>query len=391
MPKNTLTMHSSADVALEHSLMLRFFDVDVIIRSDAPRFIDLFRVMYGRFVIDTLAATPVAPLECTVLTGLHQHYTTPVLLLADQVYPLDARLLEGHVYERVVQEVVTRVRSHVLLHAGVVAYQGQAVVLAANAFHGKTTLVLELLRRGCSFLSDEMAALGRTDGYVYPFPRSLRVRPRTLELTGLTGLADPAATWLGKYILDIERLQPGCLAQPTPLTHVVILHSVRHISDVHPHTAEPTMAVRVDHVDTDMLTAIRCIAGVRDVQVDSAYGYPVLNIWSSHRTRTLAQIEIICRQYHVEVLTVFKHAEARPDFTTPARLQSIPRTQAVLELLQHFLGGHRSALLQQEYQGNSTYLFMHLAALLTQAQCYRLDVGSLSTMADLVCDLVGLG
>ena len=54
---------------------------------------------------------------------------------------------------------MTRVRSHLLIHAGVVSRDGQGIILVADARHGKTTLVLELVRRGFQFLSDEMADL----------------------------------------------------------------------------------------------------------------------------------------------------------------------------------------------------------------------------------------
>lgn len=384
-------MPQSLALALKHTLKLRFFDVDLVIRCDSPRFIGLFDIMYGRFGIDMLTPAHSPPLECAVLTGLDPADAAPVLIVDDQVYPLhNSRLIEGYVYERIMQEVVMRVRKHMLIHAGTVAYRGQGIVLAGSAFHGKTTLVLELIRRGCGFLSDEMAALGCTDGYVYPFPRSLRVRPQTLELLGLSGLADRATNWLGKYILDIESIQPACLAQPTLLTHVVILRAPDAVSPVDMNMAEPAVTVRVDRVNADMLAAVRQIASVYDVQIDSAYGYPVLKVCSDQRMQTLAQIEAICQAYQIEVLTIFKQAEARPDFSGPARLQSIPRSQGVLELLQHFLGGQRSVLLQQDYQGNLTHLFMQLASLLSQAQCYRLDVGPLDTMADLVCDMAGV-
>ena len=55
-------------------------------------------------------------------------------------------------------------------YAGVVSYQGKGLLLVADAEHGKTTLTLELVKRGFAFLSDEVAALGRIDHRVHPFP-----------------------------------------------------------------------------------------------------------------------------------------------------------------------------------------------------------------------------
>ena len=101
----------------------------------------------------------------------------------------------------------------------------------------------------------------------------------------------------------------------------------------------------------------------------------------------LSQIESLCQEQRTLVLDVVKRTESRPTFAVPARLQPIPRSKAVLELLRRFQGGHKSALLQEEFDGSSTRLFMELAGMLEQADCYQLFVGPLGEMADLICDL----
>ena len=40
---------------------------------------------------------------------------------------------------------------------GVVSHHGEGVVIIADAEHGKTTLTLELVKRGFTFLSDALA------------------------------------------------------------------------------------------------------------------------------------------------------------------------------------------------------------------------------------------
>lgn len=63
----------------------------------------------------------------------------------------------------------------VFIHAGVVGWKGKAVVIPANSFCGKTTLVAELVRNGAEYYSDEYAILDPS-GLVHPFPRDLSVR-----------------------------------------------------------------------------------------------------------------------------------------------------------------------------------------------------------------------
>jgi hypothetical protein len=63
----------------------------------------------------------------------------------------------------------------VFVHAGVVGWKGKAIVLPANSFQGKTTLVRELVKNGAEYYSDEYAVIDKS-GLVHPFARDLTVR-----------------------------------------------------------------------------------------------------------------------------------------------------------------------------------------------------------------------
>jgi hypothetical protein len=61
------------------------------------------------------------------------------------------------------------------LHAGVVGWQGRAILLPGPSLSGKTTLVREMLRLGATYYSDEFAVVDDS-GLVHPFPRPLGIR-----------------------------------------------------------------------------------------------------------------------------------------------------------------------------------------------------------------------
>jgi len=63
----------------------------------------------------------------------------------------------------------------VFLHAGVVGWQGKAIIIPARSFRGKTTLVKELTKVGAQYYSDEYAVLDE-EGFVHPFPKMLSIR-----------------------------------------------------------------------------------------------------------------------------------------------------------------------------------------------------------------------
>ncbi len=66
-------------------------------------------------------------------------------------------------------------RDRVFIHAGVVGWNGRAIVIPANSFCGKTSLVAELVRNGAEYYSDEYAVLDE-NGLVHSFPRDLAIR-----------------------------------------------------------------------------------------------------------------------------------------------------------------------------------------------------------------------
>lgn len=71
--------------------------------------------------------------------------------------------------------VAEEAHRRVFIHAGVVGWRGQAILIPGRSYTGKTTLVAELLRRGATYYSDEYAVMdGR--GRVHPYARPLQIR-----------------------------------------------------------------------------------------------------------------------------------------------------------------------------------------------------------------------
>ncbi len=68
---------------------------------------------------------------------------------------------------------------------GVVGWRGKAIVMPADSFQGKSTLVAELVRAGAEYYSDDFVVVDE-QGNVHPFPRQISMRTddfRTYELS----------------------------------------------------------------------------------------------------------------------------------------------------------------------------------------------------------------
>jgi hypothetical protein len=364
-------------------LLLQFFDQLASIESDSPAFTDLMASMYRHFRVSEAesAAGSAWPVryQAAVPGGDRGSLTLGDLTLKLAM----GEAGEALAYEDTLYALIGRVRSHFLVHAGAVARGGQGVILAADAANGKTTLVLELVRRGFAFLSDEMAALNRADGGLHGFPRALRLRPDTLARVGWPVPPHPRI-WLGKLLVDIDDLAPGQRAASADLAHVILLSDSANPAP--PPPAE--LLIMLDGADPAFLDQLRRMPEISAVSVARSGAYPLLKIDAPRRMAALFRIEQLCQAEQVPLLDVIKRPETPASFAGPVALQPLSRREAVIELLRRFEGGHHSALLEQDFAGQTTRLFQAAWSLIGQAQCHRLVVGALPEMADLVESLV---
>ena len=379
-------------------LALRFLDVEATIWSDDEAFINLFRQMYARFIVPKLSSVGLkSSAEFAYLTRSDNPWGKPLLLLDGEICPLVPR---SYAYINILKSIFRRIRSHLLIHAGAVAWGDQAALLVADTMHGKTTLVLELVRRGFKFFSDDVAALSRADGMIHPFPRALAIRAGTFKMFGMDGNLvgipnDDPPTWFGKRVLDIETVQPASLAKASPLRHIIILQSLKSASRQRVLSSEYDLLL--SHCNEAFLQAIHQIDGLKEMRQGQANGYPPSTSGcracrgSSHRLLRLSvsspsvisQVESLCQSHRILVLNLMPN-NAPPSFSGPAQLEKIVQSQAILALMAHFQGGLHSTLLQKEFGGRSIRLFMELARLVGGAKCYQLSLGPLQDMADLV-------
>ena len=78
------------------------------------------------------------------------------------------------------EEMVDRFTGVVAVHAGAVAIDGCVVLLPGPSHAGKSTLVAELVRRGCVYFSDEYALIDDL-GLAHPYPRAVMLRNGLVE------------------------------------------------------------------------------------------------------------------------------------------------------------------------------------------------------------------
>lgn len=158
---------------------VRVYGVKIGIRANRPEWLDrVWRYLpYGCKVIPSAAVDRVYSISIGG-EGAHANPRRSSILYGD-----DVRLLRSvdvdEVFERLESDlrlfVAELAHDRVFVHAGVVAWEGKAIVIPGRSFSGKSTLVAELLRAGATYYSDEYAVFDKR-GRVHPFPKDLEMR-----------------------------------------------------------------------------------------------------------------------------------------------------------------------------------------------------------------------
>jgi hypothetical protein len=185
--------------------------------------------LYARIerVLDSLASDGRATTTYTLVGGqerpprsrfLLEYQGAPVATCATREALVE--MLLWHVN----RSAVTSSPEYLLLHAGVVSWDGRAALLPGPTGSGKTTLVAGLVAAGLSYLSDEVAAIDPATKLVHSFPKALTLKEGSRVL--LPHLEPPtsgsgAGARSGQWQVDPRSIRAGCVARLAAI-HLVV-------------------------------------------------------------------------------------------------------------------------------------------------------------------------
>ena len=389
LPANTENIQNQvASVQnMTQELRFQFFDTQLQVRSDSARFLSLVAHLHKDALVQSWEEYPQQRLTFELYCNNESNQHAPLISLNGETYSLGSTCaLYEHAYLQMLQLVTQSVRSHIFIHAGAVCYEGKGVILVADSMHGKTTLVLELIRRGFRFLSDDIAALDRSDAKVHPFPRVLSIRPRSLEVLNLPNPSE-FETWQGKLLVDLDTIYTERKGDPVPVRHIITMVGQNNHPESAHHGDESRLRFVFERIDDDLLSALEQIKNIAILNVDILNEHPVIDFSVKRKLESLREILELCQERGVLVLDYVTREVTHPEFKSPARLEKYPRSQATMDLVRNFHVGHTSAIFQSE-GSSSLQLFMELATFTADADCHRLHVGSVAQNADLICGLL---
>ena len=290
------------------------------------------------------------------------------------------------VYQFFLNTILDRVEDCAVLHASALLdAKGRVVVLAAPSGHGKTSLTLELLRRGFRFLSDDYAPLELATGMVRPYPRAVGILPE-----GQAPLPEPfheaarqpdAPRLFGKALVDVgDVLGEEVLAtKPAPLRRVILLTGAG--------AAEAPATTELE------LTCLRERAQEIEKKIEAIEGAEIV---ARHRGRTLWYWRLRLRHdfFPTEKLTrvlddeavIFsqKYWAALPDFDAAPEAVPVKRREAAELLTRELLNRRGGSRLLQRYSGGLMELLLDIGSALGGASCWKVTPGKYRKTADMI-------
>jgi len=345
----------------------RFFDTPFTLETDAASFLERFDRTYQRFRV---VSAPDGPVFRVALTK------EPTLSVGgDTISSTNREAMRQYAYNAVVNAVTGRVRSHFLFHgAALRTAGGRGVILAGDSGMGKTTLTLTLLQQGLNFLSDDVAAIGRADGQLYPFPRC-------------PGVRFPGGRPGEKRLIDVESLAPGwdILEMKTgyPARFLFILGQAEEQD-------ERACFLALDRAPAPLLADLRVLDGMGEVQIVRSEPYPAVQLDLEPGVLPVVEpkIQALCRWRQVLLFEIIRGRGTRPNFDREPELAPLSASEAAREFLRHLKGGPRSALLRHEFGGRAARLYLAAVSLTAGMDCYRLKVGRLDSMVQMITTIL---
>lgn len=291
----------------------------------------------------------------------------------------------AQIYQGFLDLVMDRLGSHALLHAAaLVEPGGGALLLAAPSGHGKSSLAIEMVRRGFGFLGDDYAPVDLERGLVHPYHRAMGLTAESAARIADCAVLGPAL--MGKRLADVgDWLGEGRLARrPAPLAHVVLLAASLAAPSVAPAT---TLRLASREADADGLDAVfAATPGVEVAQRHRERGLATWRLTVDPRCRPAGELSWVLESDRV--LFVEKCWEDRPDFSEAPALSPVPRREAAELLGRELLNRRGGGRLLARHGGSVVSLFVALAGALRGADCYRLRVGARGATAELLDGLI---
>ena len=307
----------------------------------------------------------------------------PGLIVERLLYDLpDTDRYVEHAELIVFRHLLEQLDDYIILHAGVVTRQGRAIVVYGQSGFGKTTLTLELLRRGYGFMSDEFCPIRLSDFLIEPFERLVGLK-RSSPFYSLT---DPQRRVFlaseGKDFIDCADIFPYRPAEPCQACAFIEISGINDLNICPPGGV--ALDINMCSDSSSVPDALRRLPGVTISGPIMNGRYSAYRVTALERTSFVSSFNRIWKENTNDIFSVFPYKGEIDTYDRIPELRSVPTFEALTSLLANIVNRSPTGRLLASHGGKTSSLVMLLGTLLKDAACYSLQPGQLAKMADLI-------
>lgn len=349
-----------------YSQIYEFFGHKLGIKSNSSRVLKDFRHVYGRFERSG-EGSRANTLICYIILAKspEDHY---LISWKGNLYRMNKEEADPLFF--IFKFLIEEVKDYFLLHAGAVSWRDRGLIISAPCGFGKTTLIIELVKRGLCFLSDELAPIHRLSHLVEPFPRSLGLRTEGSNQT----------------IMDIKEIFPARIGKTCLCKYMVFLDLPRE--NFIDNSQFQTIEVAFNRIDDLFLDELKGIPGIRKVSRIEERLFPMVRLSLKNRVYFYPKLQQMSQKRGISIMYSLPSQSKKPDYTGSPSLRHLSPRQGLIRLTQSVINREKSKMLNQTYQGSITRMLTGLADVARESEFYRLCPGRLKETSEILDELV---
>ena len=359
-----------------------FFGRYIRLYADSSEIIERFAKVYVRFIDTNPGVSDIS--FCIVRSSAHSR--APSLIVEHLLYELpDTDRYIEYAELIVFRHLLEQLDDYIVLHAGVVSREGRAIVVYGQSGFGKTTLTLELLRRGYGFMSDEFCPIRLSDFLIEPFERLIGLK----RSSPFYSLADPQQRFFlaseGKDFIDCADIFPFRPAEPCRAAIFIEINGSKDSYICPPGGV--ALDICLSSNSTTVPDALRRLLGVTISEPLMKGSNAAYRVTASDSTVFMSSFNQIWMENSHDIFSVFPYKGEITTYDCTPVLRSIPAFEALTSLVSNIVNRSPTGRLLASHGGKMSSLVMLLGNMLNDAAFYSLQPGQLAKMADLIDNL----